>query len=669
MSALASFGVGVVGVLVALLLRLAADPVLGARQPFPTFYVAVAVTSWLGGWRAAVLASVLGFLAGCWFFLPPRGAISFAAQGDVVGAALYAVVCGSLILLTELMRRADRRSAEHRLQMEREAEQRRRSEAALRASEERATGLLDMARSVMRNMAEGLYTVDAQGLVTFINPAAERLFGWPSAELLGRKMHDVTHYKRPDGSAFPADECAGLQVLQEGTPLVHCEDVFIRKDGSFFPVVFSSSRLESAGRVAGLVVVFRDVTTEKQAEAERAGLLAEAERGRKEAEAASGAMDAFLATISHELRTPLSPILAWSRMLAMGALDPQKTARAVETIERCARAQAQLVEDLLDSSRIVAGKLRLDVRPVDLEPVVQAAIDVVRPGVEAKGIRLQTMLDPRAGQVSGDADRLQQIVWNLLSNAVKFTPKGGRVLITLRRVNSHVEIAVSDSGQGFAPEFAPHLFERFRQADGSSTRLHTGLGLGLAIVRQLVELHGGSVRAESPGPGQGAVFTVNLPLAILTRPALETDRRYPGVPAESPLEDGYASLAGLRILVVDDDPDSNEAVRTLFASCGAEVRVGASTAQALDILSRWKADVLVSDVEMPDEDGYALIRKVRQHDGQVAGLLAIALTAYASVDDRVRLLSAGFQAHVSKPADPAELVAVVASLSRDIPRS
>ena len=669
MNAVASYGVGVISVLIALLVRLAADPVLGTRQPFPTFYVAVAITAWFCRWPAAVLTSVLGFLAGNWFFLPPRYAITFAERGDVVGAALYAVVCGTLILLTELTRRAQQRSAADLQRVEREAQERSRSEAALRASEARQTEVLDFTRSVIGNMAEGLYTVDTQGLVTFINPAAEQIFGWTSAELLGRRMHDLTHYQHPDGRPFPAEECAGLRVLQDGTPLIHYEDVFIRKNGTFFPVIYSSSRLQLGGTVTGLVVVFRDVTHEKRVEAERATLLADAEQGRTEAENASRAKDAFLATISHELRTPLSPILAWSRMLALGALDAAKTARAIETIERCARTQAQLIEDLLDTSRIAAGKLRLDVRPLELEPVLQAAIDVVRPAAEAKGIALHAVLDPHAGQVSGDADRLQQVVWNLLSNAVKFTPRGGQIHVTLQRVDSHVEIAVRDTGQGFASDFSPHLFERFQQADGSSTRLHTGLGLGLAIVRHLVELHGGTVRAESPGPDQGASFTVTLPLVVLSGRVALAETRPAAAPDAAPEEHGFASLTGRRILVVDDDPDSNEAVRTLFASCGAEVRVGASTAQALEILSRWKADVLVSDVEMPEQDGYELIKRIRQRDSHAGSLLAVALTAHAGVEDRVRLLSAGFQAHVSKPADPAELVAVVASLTRDLLRA
>jgi CheY-like chemotaxis protein len=400
------------------------------------------------------------------------------------------------------------------------------------------------------------------------------------------------------------------------------------------------------------------VTAQKRAEAEREGMLAATERARAQAEAASRAKDAFLATISHELRTPLSPILAWTAMMEQGTLGPEQTRKALETIRRCARSQAQLVEDLLDVSRIIAGKMRLEVRPVELPAVIEAAVDVVRPAAEAKGIRLQLILDTKTASVSGDPDRLQQVIWNLLSNAVKFTPKGGRVTVVLERVNSHVEIAVSDTGSGISADFLPHVFDRFQQADTSTTRQYPGLGLGLAIVRHIVEAHGGTVHAESPGPAQGAVFTVKLPLVMIPRTAGEAVRRHP---SESSLAlPDLPALHGRRILLVDDEPDSNEVVRTMLSDRGADVRVAASAAQALEVLDRWKPDVLVTDIGMPDEDGYSLLAKVRaRHDGSER-IPIVALTAYASVEDRVRLLSAGFSMHVPKPIEPAELLAVVA---------
>jgi len=387
-------------------------------------------------------------------------------------------------------------------------------------------------------------------------------------------------------------------------------------------------------------------------------------KARDDAEAANRAKDEFLAVVSHELRTPLTPILAWARMLRGGQLDPAATARAIESIERNIKAQAQLIGDLLDVSRIIAGKLRLDVRSVDIAPVVEAAVESVRPTAEVKGVRLQTIIDPRAGLISGDSDRLQQIVWNLLANAVKFTPKDGRVQLELRRVNSHVGIAVSDTGKGIEPEFLPYVFDRFRQADSSTTRVHGGLGLGLAIVRHLVELHGGRVSAESAGIGLGATFSVELPLAAVQRvpsaefvhPSAEPEYGMPFTPSQE--------LAGLRILVVDDDPDTLQILQAILSRCGAEVRAAISASEALTSLQGWHPDLLISDLGMPDEDGYSLLRKVRALDAQHGGNIpAVALTAYARVEDRVRALAAGFQMHVAKPIEPAELVAVVANLA------
>ncbi|HSJ97436.1 MAG TPA: ATP-binding protein [Myxococcota bacterium] len=410
--------------------------------------------------------------------------------------------------------------------------------------------------------------------------------------------------------------------------------------------------------VAGLFGVYvanaRDVLVAQQQRAAAAALLAQAD-----AERSNRAKDAFLATMSHELRTPLSPILAWSRMLREGQLDTAERQKAIAVIERSAQAQAKLIEDLLDVSRIAEGKLRLQVRPFDLNQVVENAVETVRPAAEARSIRLQVVLDSSGAVVSGDPDRLQQLVWNLLSNAVKFTPKGGRVHVTLERVNSHVEIAISDTGEGLAPEQLAHIFDRFWQADASTTRTHGGLGLGLAIARQLAELHGGTLVAESAGEGQGSTFTVKLPVVPFSRRAGEAVRRHPMLAAAEEAGPQAPELDSVRILLVDDDPDTNEAMRVLLGRCGAEVRVAASAAHALEILGRWTPDVLVSDVGMPDEDGYTLLARVRQSDSPLARIPAIALTAYASVEDRVRLLSAGFQMHLAKPADLRELTAAI----------
>jgi CheY-like chemotaxis protein len=359
----------------------------------------------------------------------------------------------------------------------------------------------------------------------------------------------------------------------------------------------------------------------------------------------------------------LNAVYGWARMLRSGQLQTEAVERALDVIVRNADAQMQLIDDLLDVSRIIAGKMRLDVRPVDLEAVIRAAIDAVRPASDSKEIRLECVLDPRAVAITGDPDRLQQVVWNLLINAVKFTPKRGRVQVHLQRTNSHVEIVVSDTGQGIREEQLPHLFERFHQADSTSTRSHTGLGLGLALVRHLVELHGGKVTAQSPGDGQGATFIVELPVAIVLREQEREARVHPTA-ERVVLSAAGPSLRGLRVLVVDDDRDSLDLVHTILASLGAEARECASASEGLEVVQGWRPHVLISDIEMPGEDGYTFIRKVRALDVPKGGKTpALALTAYGRVEDRLRTLSAGYNMHASKPVDPAELGVIVASLA------
>ena len=397
---------------------------------------------------------------------------------------------------------------------------------------------------------------------------------------------------------------------------------------------------------------------------DNARLYREAQKARAEAEQANRAKDDFLATVSHELRTPLNAIVGWSHMLRRNKFDDATMARAMETIERNAKSQARLIEDILDVSRIVMGKLRLDVHPVELAPVIEAAIDAVRPAADAKEIRLQSILDPRASPVSGDPSRLQQIVWNLVSNAVKFTPRSGRIQVRLERVNSHIEIIVSDTGQGINADLLPYIFDRFQQGDSSSTRTHGGLGLGLAIVRHLVELHGGTVQASSPGVGQGTTFTVKLPLLIWHSNVNEDGRVHPTASSDGALLEQAPSLDGLRVLIVDDEPDTREMLRIMIERFGAQVKAEASSASALEALEQWKPDVLVSDIEMPGEDGYGLIKKIRALEPVRGGTIpAVALTAYARPEDRVRSLSAGYQMHVAKPAEPVELAIVIASLA------
>jgi signal transduction histidine kinase/CheY-like chemotaxis protein len=405
------------------------------------------------------------------------------------------------------------------------------------------------------------------------------------------------------------------------------------------------------------------ITELKRAEEALDRLLAREQQARAEAEEASRLKDEFLATLSHELRTPLTSILGWANLLVNSNLDNATRTQALETIVRNAQIQKRLIDDLLDVSRIISGKLRLDVRQLDLGSVIENAIEVVRPAADAKGITLTYFCDPEVGPVSGDSERLLQVVWNLLFNAVKFTPEGGRVDVRLVREGSRAQVIIRDTGRGIAPEFLPHVFDRFRQADGATTRAYGGLGLGLAIVRHLIEAHGGTVRAESCGEGLGATFSFTLPfLAVQMETAGQTDARRS---RERQVHSRHPAprLNGIRVLVVDDDLGARQMISTVLAQSGAEVRSCLSSGEALEVISEWKPDVLMSDIGMPNEDGYSLIRKVRGLREECGGRTpAAALTAYAREEDRERALSAGFQIHVAKPVEPSELVVVVSSL-------
>ena len=396
----------------------------------------------------------------------------------------------------------------------------------------------------------------------------------------------------------------------------------------------------------------------------RVGVAIENARLYHDAQEANRAKDQFLATVSHELRTPLTAILGWTRMLRSSQLDDERRRRGLETIERSARAQTQLIEDLLDISRIISGKMRLEPRPIDPVDPIEAAFEAVLPAAEARGVRMTRTLASNAGPIVADPDRLQQVVWNLLSNAVKFTPRGGSVKIVLRRDESSAEVTVSDTGQGINPGFLRHVFELFRQADAEFTRKHGGLGIGLAITRHLVELHGGTISVHSEGEGRGATFTVRLPLGPL-RPAQD-------LPEAARASDGMrcpVELAGLRVLIVDDEPDVRELLIAVLEGCRAEVFAASNAQDALALLQQQRPEVLISDIGMPGEDGYALIRQVRALPPEAGGKIpALALTAYARMEDRTRALLAGFQMHVPKPLDPTELVVVLANLTGRVPQ-
>ena len=389
---------------------------------------------------------------------------------------------------------------------------------------------------------------------------------------------------------------------------------------------------------------------------------------RQQAETSDRLKDEFLATVSHELRTPLSAILGWASMLNLGDLGEETRRTALNVIERNAKAQADIISDILDVSRIITGKLRIEARPIKLEPIINAAIETLQLAADAKGITITLAFNEDAGVVAGDPDRLQQIIWNLVANAIKFTPQNGGLKIELRRVDSQVELVVSDNGIGIDKEFLPHVFERFRQADSSRTRKHGGLGLGLAIVRHLVELHGGSVSAESPGEGMGTRVTVRLPLSTLADSTAEeqsTEIIEAPEPREIPMEP--ADLAGLRVLLVDDEPDTLDVLRAILNQFGATVRGASSTDDALETFLQWKPDVLVSDLGMPGEDGFALIAKVRALTAeQGRDIPAAALTAHVREEDRAQAIAAGYQTHIKKPVDPTRLAAAVAHLGKNV---
>ncbi|MEW6269576.1 MAG: ATP-binding protein, partial [Thermodesulfobacteriota bacterium] len=594
-------------------------PLLHDRLTFFAFWPVIFLTSWLWGVGPGIVSSALSAVS-VLVFLRPYGMVA-APFALTVTIGVFVVAGAMAAFLTTWRQRA---------------------EEELRESRDRFRMLANSAPVL-------IWVADASGRRIFFNDPWLRFTGRRVEEESGdgwlRGVHPDDRESCRHALATAAARRAPFQV----------EYRLRRHDGLYRAVVDQGApRLREDGVFEGHVGSCVDITEQQRARERVEEALAQAEK-------ANRAKDAFLATVSHELRTPLSPIVAWARMMRDGKLDDAQRMRAVEVIERNARMQAQLVEDLLDVSRIVEGRLRLSVRPVGLVQIIESALETVRQAADAKGVRLHAVLDSTVAPISGDPDRLQQVMWNLLSNAVKFTPRGGRVHVVLERVDSSVEIVVSDTGKGIAPDELPHLFERFWQADRSPTRAHGGLGLGLAIVRHLVELHGGTVTAESAGENHGASFTVRLPLAPFSRRAVDDVRRHPLL-ADGRVRPRETRLDGMRALVVDDEPDANEVVRTFLAQSGAEVRVAASCSQALEILSRWLPDVIVSDVGMPGEDGYALIAKVRTLPGPVGRLPAVALTAYASTEDRVRLLSADFQMHVAKPADPAEITAAVAAV-------
>jgi len=538
--------------------------------------------------------------------------------------------------------------------------ERKKASEALRESEERF-------QAFMNHSPTASSITDEDGRIVYLSETYSRIFKMASDDAIGKTVFEL--YSPEIASIF----LENIRTVARTNEVVETVEPAPRLDGTLGDfLVYKFPILDASGqRLVGGVAI--DITERKRVEEEREELLTREQAARAEAEAANRMKDEFLATLSHELRTPLNAMVGWTTLLRTRKFDETTTARALETIDRNTKALSQLIEDLLDVSRIMTGKFRIEMRPVNLASVMDAAIDAVRSPAEAKNIQINSVFEDKVILVSGDPTRLQQIAWNLLTNAIKFTPKGGRIEIRLHRHNSDVQITVTDTGQGIYAEFLPYLFERFRQADASITRKHGGLGLGLAIVRHLVELHGGRIRAQSPGQGQGSTFIVSLPL--------RTIRDYDNISETFLTGDGQditrndndnipidnSELHGLWVLVVDDEPDARDLVTTVLEERGAKVTAVASAKEAFEVIAKGtaggKPDILISDIGMPEEDGYTLIRKVRALGPEQGGRIpALALTAYARAQERERAIAAGFHIHIAKPVVPEELVAIVASL-------
>lgn len=525
-----------------------------------------------------------------------------------------------------------------------EKAERRRNMAVLRESEDRYRRLVELSPDTI--------LIQSEGKIVFINSAGAKLLGANSPEqIIGKSILNFVHENdRPIVQER-------IKQLRAGNAVPLIEETFVRLDGTTICVEAVGSPFTYQGNLAAQVVI-RDISDRKTLERERLNLLEREQAARTEAEKANRSKDEFLAVVSHELRSPLNAIMGWAKLLRSRKFDEATTSKALETIERNATMQNQLIEDLLDISRIVHGKVKLNLCPTNLASAIRAALDTVHLTATAKNIQLISHLD-ESSLVAGDAQRLQQVVWNLLTNAIKFTPQGGLVEVQLALngdlPSKYVQIAVRDTGKGIEPEFLPYVFNRFQQADSTSTRSHGGLGLGLAIVRQLVEMHGGTIDVASPGAGLGATFTVSLPLLE----ASSENAAQPLIPLHCAL-----SLEGSQILVVDDETDMREYIVTVLEQFGAQVTCATSAAQALNVLQSTQLDILVSDIGMPQEDGYTLIRKVRALAGKNAQIPAIALTAYARAEDRSHALQSGFQVHLTKPITPTELVTAIANLSK-----
>ncbi len=531
-----------------------------------------------------------------------------------------------------------------------------RANEALEARTRELADALSVMKATLESTADGILVTDRDGRVTTFNQKFLEIWGLPQDTVAGGHHRELA---RRVAHLFSQPDAVFDRIDAVYSSTAQALDMLQLSDGRWFERFSRPQYID--GQSVGRVWSYRDVTARKHAEDTLRGIVEAERKARAEIDRVSRLKDEFLATLSHELRTPLTAILGWAKVLLLKRDDAASLARGLDAIARNAKAQARLIDDLLDMNRIVSGKLRLEVQPTDLAAVVEAAVEAARPSAEAKEIRLAVVVQPLPGPVSGDPNRLQQVIWNLLSNAVKFTPRGGLIEVALERVESHLEIRVRDNGIGIEPHFLPRVFDRFRQADASTTRSHGGLGLGLSIARQLVELHGGSMRATSAGLGQGATFVVALPIEALGR---APKRARPGAAAAAAKPRAGPNLAGLRILIVDDEADARQLVEQLLRDADAEVHSAASAAEALALLESVRPDVLLSDIGMPECDGYQFIAQVRQRSAEHGGMTpAVALTAFARREDRIRTMVAGYQVHLAKPVEPHELLSAVASLA------
>jgi PAS domain S-box-containing protein len=607
------------------------------------YFVSISFTAWFCGLGPSLAAVFLGALAAEFFFVEPVSSV-LSTSTHISGLVTYILVGGLISVLSGSTQRS-RRKAEAAAE-------------ALREGREQMAGIIGSAM-------DAIITVDADLRITMFNAAAELIFGCSAEEAIGRPIDRFIPNRFRLAHRRHMVTFGQANITRRSMGSLGAISA-LRANGEEFPIEASISHVTAGGRKL-YTVILRDITGRKHAEQEREELLRREREARMAAESASRLKDEFLATVSHELRTPLNAILGWARMLRTGRLDQVTADKALESVERNARAQAQIIEDILDVSRIITGKLKLEFRPIELRSVIESAMDTIRLAADVKGIRTSFIQDHVVGPVLGDPTRLQQVFWNLLSNSVKFTSGGGLIEVRLEQADSVARVVVRDTGRGINPEFLRYVFDRFRQADSSSTRKYGGLGLGLSIVRHIIELHGGTVEADSPGEGGGATFTVEMPLAVgCGRERVQAgrgDRRL----ADNEVPSGFIcprELGGLHILVVDDEPDTLQVVKTVLSNCGAEVTTCVSAQEALEAFDRSIPDLLISDIAMPGEDGFSLIRRLRARGpGSGGNIPAAALTAYARIEDRMQVLSAGFQMFVPKPVEPDELVDVVASLA------